>query len=158
MEESRQKQLTVIGELSERFNFLVSADGAVESKAGVLLGFEVVIGFAFWSDKLFHLSDKKMFLGALGVLFLLVSIYYLIRVILWPQKYASGSVYKNNLKEVLDLSEKEMLEKIIHYKEQANTENASILSKKVKSFKDAIIYFGLAMSLLVVSTSPQICF
>jgi hypothetical protein len=155
--ERNQNKVIMLSQLDKRFNFITSADNALEAKAAGLMGLSVAIGLAFWIERYPEIIyANKIYEAQLGLLLLLVVNVVCLVYIFLTQKYASGVVKKSEMNNRLSLGHSEFLKEIVIDSQQCNEHNAKILERKTRAFKYALVFFVAGVCLLILSTA-RIC-
>lgn len=130
-----------------KIDFLLSADNSIDSKAGILIGFSATI-LVFYLNILSDWCIKFVFL--LPVIFISISIYYSIQIIL-SRKYDTGVAnFFGATSTHRTMEEYELSEQLLSEYQEAFESNSKIMSKKNTHYKNALIWSGLAIGLIVI--------
>ncbi|MFZ3057658.1 MAG: hypothetical protein WA092_01285 [Minisyncoccales bacterium] len=148
MEEEKLKIL--LDSIRDRYDFITTADNAIEAKAGILLGFEIAIIIGFSSSIVVGLNGIKLAEGILGIVLLALSIVLLL-VVTWPRSYNAFSVNIFEHKDYFEKTEKDLLNQMISDSHGATIKNKQKLENKAKVYKWSM--FLLIGSIFLITLS-----
>lgn len=144
---------SILDQQRNKYNFVTSADNALDGKVGVLLGFEIAIFLGYISLVLPHLHFSSLCLGASGIIVLVISILLLFWAN-WPKNYTTIAVNPAEHTDYLKMEETELLKQLIMDTQNAYQKNNDLLKIKVILYRLSI--FLLFGSVILLSLSVLI--
>ncbi|GMX58519.1 MAG: hypothetical protein MCSN_1730 [Candidatus Microsyncoccus archaeolyticus] len=153
MDEDKLKIL--LNSVKDRYDFITIADGAIEAKAGVLLGFEITILIGLLSFFLKDLIGIKLVEGIAGVVFLIISIVLLLKST-WPRKYNAFSVDVFNHKDYLEKTERDLLNQMLSDSQKATLENKDKSEAKANFYRWSMYLLIVSLLALILSKLPTL--
>jgi hypothetical protein len=153
MEEDKLKIL--LDSIRDRYNFITTADNAIEAKAGILLGFEIAIVIGFSSSIVAGLNEIKLAEGVVGIILLIFSIALLL-VVTWPRSYNAFSVNIFENKDYFKKTEEDLLNQMISDSQGSTIKNKQKSENKAKFYKWSMYLLIASLFLIVLSKLPKL--
>lgn len=146
-EERTKSNHLLLNATRSKIDFLLNADNAIDSKAGILIGFSATI-LVFYLDKL---SDWYItFVFLIPVIFIFISIYYSVQIIL-SRKYDTGVANFFGVTSThRTMKEYELSEQLLSEYQKAFEKNSDLMNEKNVHYKNALIWSGLAVGLIII--------
>jgi hypothetical protein len=142
-----EKQKILIEVLRDNLNTIMTMDNALEAKAGMLLGFEVVV--------LFQVIEKWgncIPLGYVtGTFLLMVSITFSFCV-LFVKNYATGALSSDKVSTYAAFEDGVFFDKLLENHHDAIKHNEKNLDTKTNYFKLALIFFAFGIIVLIITS------
>lgn len=153
MESENNKFSIILDTVRHRFDTVKDADNVLDQKSGTLMGFTIAIIVGYLTIATSQLVGTKLYEGAVGVAFLIISTALLI-ITSWPRDYSSASVKISSNQEYLNKEEKQLLLQLISDNESAIDKNQRQLKIKVTLFKISVVLLVMGSILLILSKLP----
>jgi hypothetical protein len=149
------KYKILLDSVYQKFNTFISADDAIDQKAGTLMGFEITLLVGYLTLIASKLEGVKLIEGIIGSVILVISTALLI-IINWSKSYSAVSVKLKDHAEYYNKDEKQLLMQMIDDGEAAIEKNNIIRKAKSKKYKIAIISLVISSIILILSKFPKI--
>ena len=127
--EDSDKFKILLESVKSKIDFASDAARSLDGKAGVLMGIESAIAIGYLSFAVSNLEKLQPYLSMLGLLLLILSIFFLMLVVK-SREYTTISVDVFEHKEYWEKSEADLLRQLIADTQNAFAENSKILKKK----------------------------